>query len=174
MKRTIAILSVLILGISLLAGCSGGNNSGTPSNTTTSPAPETSNDLSGPETEAPASDSGGSADNDGSSYGIDLASTEVQQMSEKRATQDKLEEAVREWLEGATMFPDNTAMSKRTYQDFVDFIGCDATEYKFDGSYSARNYTWIAEGEDNSKLSVWFKETIGGTWCLSFTGSTNL
>jgi len=110
---------------------------------------------------------------DGSSYGIDLASTELQQMSETRATQEKLTETVREWLEGATMFPEGTEMGKRTYADFVDFIGCDATEYKYDESYSARLYTWISSESDNSKLSVWFKE-INGIWSLSFTGSANL
>ena len=115
----------------------------------------------------------GSKSNDGSSYGISLTSTEVQKMSETRAEKDKLSETAKEWLGNATMFPESSEMSKRTYGDFVDFIGCDATEFKFDESYNARNYTWIADGADSSKLSVWFKE-VNGNWCLSFSGSTNL
>jgi len=156
-KRTIASLLAFLLGISMLAGCggnSGGGNSG--GGTTTTP---------------PASNS--NQDEDGSSYGIDLTSAEVQPMSEERATRERLEETVREWLEGATLFLDNSEMSKRTYKDFVDFIGCDATEYYFDVSRNTRVYTWRAEGADTSKLGVWFEEK-NGIWSLSFTGSTNL
>ena len=115
----------------------------------------------------------GNKSDDEASYGLNFTSTEVQNMSEERATKDKLSKTSKEWLENATMFPASSEMSKRTYKDFVDFIGCDATEFKFDDSQNARNYTWIADGEDSSKLSVWFKE-VNGKWCLSFSGSTNL
>ena len=118
-------------------------------------------------------DGGGKTSDNGLSYGIDLTSTEVQQMSEKRAAKDKLSETSKEWLQGATIFPEGTEMNKRTYKDFVDYIGCDATEYKFDDSRNTRVYTWKAEDSDNSALAVWFAE-IGGTWRLAYTGSTNL
>lgn len=154
MRKYIALLMVLVLSITMFAGCGGGND-----------APSANNN-----TPAENSDTSGS---DSSSYGIDLASTEVQQMSEERATKEKLGEAVAEWLEGNTMFPEGTEMGKRTYQDFVDFIGCDATQYSFDDSHEARSYTWIAEEADNSKLTAWFTER-GGSWNLSFTGSANL
>ena len=161
MKRTITLLLVLMLGISTLAGCYSGSTAADPSTNNTKPE------------DSATAGNDSTSDNDGSSCGIDLASTELQQMSGKRAMREKLEETVREWLEGATIFPDGDEMSKRTYGDFVDYIGCDATEYKFDDSYSARMYTWKAEDSDNSKLSVWFVEK-GGTWSLSFTGSANL
>jgi len=141
MKKSIVLLLVLILGVSLLAGCSSGGD--------------------------------GKAADDGSSYGIDLNSSDVQQMSENRAARDKLTETVEEWMDGATMFLEGTEHGKRTYKDFADFIGCDATEYYFDASRNSRVYTWIADGEDNSKLSVWF-EKRGGIWCSAYSGSTNL
>jgi len=161
MKKRIALLLGIILIATLFAGCGG-------------------DDKTDGNDKANADSAGDSSivDNekssyDGSSYGIDLTSPELQQMSEKRAAQDKLVKTVREWLEGATMFPEGTEMGSRTYKDFVDYIGCDATEYKFDSSYNARMYTWISEESDNSILSVWFKE-INGVWSLSFTGSANL
>jgi len=138
MKRTIVSVMVLVLGMTMLAGC-GGSKAGS----------------------------------DGSSFGIDFASTETQQMSDKRAAKEKLSETKSEWLKDATMFLEGSEESKRTYQDFVSYIGCDATEYKFDDSRNERYYTWIAEGEDNCKLGVWFEEK-GGKWTLSCTGSTNL
>jgi len=160
MKKLIALLLVLILGVTLLAGCAGDGDK------------KTDGDKTDP---AGGGDTAGDNNSsyDGSSYGIDLASTVLQQMSEQRASRKKLTETVGEWLEGATMFLEGTEMGSRTYKDFVDFIGCDATEYMFDNSYNARQYTWIAEDAENSKLSVWFKE-INGVWRLSFTGSANL
>ena len=151
MKKIIAVLLILMLGITILAGCSEKSNNG----------------------ENGDAKDGGKSDNaveiDGSSYGIDLTSTEVQQMSAERASKEKLDKTVTEWLEGNTMFYD----SSLTYKDFVDYIGCDATEYNFDASFNARVYTWKADGSDNSVLSVWFKQS-GNTWKLSMSGSTNL
>jgi len=137
MKKMIVTVTVLVLGLAMLAGC------------------------------------GGKSGGDGSSLGIDLASTETQQMSDKRATKEKLSETKSEWLKDATAFLADSEEGKRTYQDFVDYIGCDATEYVFDDTQNKRNYTWKAEGEDNCKLGVWFEER-DGNWFLSYTGSTNL
>ncbi len=77
------------------------------------------------------------------------------------------------WLEGGTMFPTGTALSSLTYQDFVNHIGCDATEFFFDTSTNSRVYTWKAEGQDTSILSVWFAEE-DGVWNLNMSGSSNL
>jgi len=140
-----AVSAALVLGLALFAGCGGGSGDG-----------------NGGE------EAGGKEESTVSDYGIDFDSEEVQAMSEERAALEKLQETVQEWLDGATFFLDDS----RTYGDFVGFIGCDATEYNFDGS--ARCYTWIADGADNSKLSVWFKENAAGNWCLYSTGSANL
>ena len=145
MKRNITLVLVFALIISLLAGC------GSSDSTSTST----------------------SASEDGSSYGINLTGTEVQQMSEERASKEKLEETVAVWLGNSTIFPESSKQGKLTYKDFVDYIGSDATEYYFDGSRNARVYTWKADGADNSKLAAWFVER-GNSWRLSITGSTNL
>ncbi len=146
MKKVFVVLSIMIIGISMLTACSGGAGVNNP----------------------PAS-----PDNDGTSYGIDLASTAVQPMSEERATVEILSETVNDWLEGGTIFPTGMELSARTYQDFVNHIGCDATEFSFDTSTNSRVYTWKAEGKDISILSVWFAED-DGVWNLSMSGSSNL
>lgn len=154
MKKAFAVFFILILGISMLTACGGGAGGSNPSASQGSSEPS-------------------AADNDGTSYGIDLASTDVQPMSEERATVETLSETVNDWLEGGTIFPTGTELSARTYQDFANHIGCDATEFYLDTSTNARVYTWKAEGKDISILSVWFAED-DGVWNLSMSGSSNL
>ena len=156
MKKIIALVLVLILGLALLSGCGGDKNS----NSTDSSSNNTSTN-------------GNAADYDGSSFGIDLTSTEVQEMSEARATKEKLQEAVWDWLEGITLFLEGTDKGKLTYKDFVDFIGVDATEYYFDDAKDARVYVWIAEDAEFSKVGLWF-EKRGGVWCAWMSGASNL
>ena len=156
---SIALALMLMLTLTLfLAACNGdeGNNSG-----------NTTND-------APANGARNNSAVDGSAFGIDLTSTEVQQMSAERASAEKLKDVVWDWLGGGTMFIDGMHdEAKLTYGDFVDFIGVDATEYNFEPSSDARFYTWIAEESDASKFAAWFIER-GGTWSLSMTGASNL
>lgn len=100
-------------------------------------------------------------------YGIDLAAEGEQKMSETRAAMAVLVETKDVWLEGSTMFFD----SDKTYADFVEHIGCDANFYSY--SNGSRNFTWVAEGDDNAKLQITFKDN-GKGWVLSASGSVNI
>jgi len=93
-----------------------------------------------PEETPPPSDSNASGDSSSTST-IDYDSTEIQPVSSDRAAREYLVETVSVWLEGGTVFPEGTEMAKRTYEDFVTHIGCEASEYRYDPSFSARNYS---------------------------------
>ena len=155
-KLLIPLLMLILCSALLLSACSGGGG-GEESSTTPPPADEST----------PISDE------DDIPSGIDPTSSEVQQVSANKASKDQLSETVNVWLEKATMFPEGSEIAKRTYKDFVDYIGCDATEYYFDTNRNARVYSWIAEEADSSKLSVWFVEK-DGTWHASLSGAANL
>jgi outer membrane murein-binding lipoprotein Lpp len=148
-KRTIALLLAIVIGVILLAGCGDKED-------------ENKDGKDG-------DSSNGAAAVDGSSYGIDLASEEVQQMASERASKEQLNKTAYEWLEGNTMFYDSTL----TYKDFIDFIGCDASEYYFDSSYNSRVYTWKAGDSDVSSFGIWLVQK-GNAWVLSMSGSANL
>ena len=156
MKKLSIVLLILALCCSLLlTGCGKKDSTGT---------------ESGGNTSTESTDTAGSNE---SSYNLDFTSTEVQTMSTERAPRETLGEAFYEWLNSITYFPDGTENSDLTYDDFVDHIGFDATEYYYDDSRTARVYTWRAEGEDGSQLGVWFVEE-GGSWNLSMLGAMNV
>lgn len=89
-------------------------------------------------------------------------------MSSDRASKEVLSETVTGFLGGNTLFT-GTELEKLTYADFVEHIGCDASEYKYDDDEKAECYTWIAKDDDQSKLSIWIS---GGK--LLYSGSANL
>lgn len=103
-------------------------------------------------------------------YHLDLTSTEIQPMSDEKATSEVLSETTGVWLGGMTMFSD-TDYADYTYEDFVAHIGVDATEFYYDDTENAEVYSWIPfDGIDaNSKLSVWFQDGH-----LKYLGSVNL
>lgn len=108
-------------------------------------------------------------------YNIDYESSEVQAMSDERASSHRLWETVNEYLESATMFFSFSKQSKYTYEDFVTYIGCDATNYFFDSKNNARTYTWIAKDNETAKFSALFTlKSDENRWTLKFSGSTNL
>lgn len=155
-KHFFTLLLAIILVFSLSACGEGKNGSDT--------------DKSDVEGNAEAASAPQNGEYDGSSFGIDLTSTEVQQMSDQRATQEKLSETLNDWCEGLGR---SEKISSRTYKDFVDYIGCDATEYYYDKDMSARVYAWRAEDNDTAKFGLWVVE-VGGEWKASAIGTTNL
>ena len=108
-------------------------------------------------------------------YNINYESSDIQVMSEEKASAYKLWKTVNEYLGGNTMFFSFSEQSKYTYEDFVSYIGVDASNYFFDTKNNARTYTWIAKDNETAKFSALFTDNDSdGKWTLSFSGSTNL
>lgn len=105
-----------------------------------------------------------------SQFDIDYESSEVQKVSEERATAAVLTETAQVWLEGLNSFA-GTDLSKYTYQDFVEHIGVEASEYYNDSG--SRVYTWIASDDESGMMAVWFSKGLTG-WNLEMLGTTNL
>ena len=101
---------------------------------------------------------------------IDFESSEVQKVSDDRASVKVLSETANVWLEGLNSFA-GTDQSKYTYSDFVEHIGCEASEYYNDSGY--RVYTWISAEDESSKMAVQFSKGLAG-WNLEMLGTSNL
>ena len=108
-------------------------------------------------------------------YNINYESSDIQVMSEEKASAYKLWKTVNEYLGGNTMFFSFSEQSRYTYEDFVSYIGVDASNYFFDTKNKARTYTWIAKDNETAKFSALFKlKSDEDKWTLNFSGSTNL
>lgn len=104
-------------------------------------------------------------------YGIDLKAAGEQKMSEERASMDVLVETRDVWLEGKMTFAFDS--EPKTYEDFVEHIGCDASYYINMEEDGERHFVWIAEGDETAKLLAAFWETPQG-WTLYTIGSVNI
>jgi len=104
-------------------------------------------------------------------YGVDLSAEGEQKMSDERAPMDVLIETRDEWLEGKMTFALDE--NPKTYADFVDHIGCDASTYTNMEEDGERHYVWMAEGDDTAKFLAVFWETPQG-WTLYSVGSVNI
>lgn len=104
-------------------------------------------------------------------YGIDFSAEGEQKMSDERASMEKLVEVRDVWLEGRMTFAfDDPA---KTYEDFVEYIGCDASIYNYAADDAERQFIWIAEGDETAKFLAVFWETPAG-WTLYSVGSVNI
>ena len=116
----------------------------------------------------PAPSGGGAAVSADNPLGLDLESGETQEITTIRATKEKLRQTRDELCDGQDFYG---LLHKYSYQDFADFIGCDASEYMF---YSgSRYYTWYAEGDNNAKFYLKFTEESSG-WAINGGVSMNL
>ena len=95
----------------------------------------------------------GSAD----AYNLDKASTTIQEMSSDRASKEVLYETSQTFFDGNNMFS-GTSQADLTYDDVVEHIGVDPSEYRFDENMDAELYSWYAQESDTSVLNVWFKD----------------
>lgn len=146
MKKLFAILLAAML-LFTMAACGNKNGEGTPG----------------------ASETQGAED--GTSFGIDLTGEGTQPMSEELAKMETLKKTAEKYLEGSTLFAYSN--DERTYADFKDYIGVDATEYQFDAENQYRNYIWKASDNSTAQLMITFAENEGN-WTLYAAGSTNL
>ena len=102
---------------------------------------------------------------------IDLDAAGEQAITDQRASMDTLVETRDVWLEGKMTFALDE--NPKTYADFVEHIGCDASVYENKAEDGERWFTWIAEGDETAKLLAVFWETPNG-WTLYSVGSTNI
>lgn len=104
-------------------------------------------------------------------YGISYVADGEQKLATDRAQKSVLIETKDVWLEGKMTFA--LAEDPKTYEDFVEHIGCDASTYSFSAEDGERSYVWISAEDETAKLLATFWETPQG-WTLYTVGSTNL
>lgn len=91
-------------------------------------------------------------------YGLDLASTEEQEMSSERATEDQLSALKHEFFKDTMMF-EGTEFEDLTYGDIKEELGVDASYYYFEDSLVEKQcFVWQADGNDNAKLLISFTD----------------
>lgn len=152
MKKILALLLAMLM-LLCLAACGGD---------------ETKTDGAVAETTDAVDDGSASA---AAKYGVNLTAAGEQKMSDERATMDVLVETRDVWLGGMTTFAFDAV--PKTYADFVEHIGCDASSYTYMEEDGERHYVWIAEGDETAKLLAVFWETPKG-WTLYSVGAVNI
>ena len=116
-------------------------------------------------------DDGNTGDDEAADPGIDLEAEGEQAMSDERASMAVLVETRDVWLEGKFSFALDE--NPKTYEDFVDHIGCEASFYEYKADDGERCYTWVAEEDATAKFLAVFWETPQG-WTLYSVGSVNV
>jgi NOL1/NOP2/fmu family ribosome biogenesis protein len=161
MKKFVIVIISILLIVGLVA-CGGKDDSGQvnkPSETSkTSEASETSK----------AGDSAAEKN----PYNLDYESTDIQFMSDKKASVETLRETAVEWLEGRTTLV-GTKFADYTYEDVAEHIGVDATYYYYNEHWPGRTYSWYAEGNDNVSFAIVLSER-GGVWKLDAATQSTL
>lgn len=112
--------------------------------------------------------SGGAQAND-NSYNLDYESTEIQPMSDERASKETLMEVMNDYFQGLNVFTD-TDLAKLTYKDVVEQIGVDPSAYQYEAVNERQVYFWFVEDDEGPWLSVYVNKD--GT--LYGSGSANL
>ena len=104
-------------------------------------------------------------------FGIKFDGEGEQKMSDQRAAKSVLLETKDTWLGGKMTFAFDS--DAKTYEDFVEHIGCDASYYINNQDDGERHFGWVAEGDETAKLLAVFWETPDG-WTLYASGATNI
>lgn len=103
--------------------------------------------------------------------GVDFEAEGQQILSDDRADMDVLVETRDVWLEGRMTFALDA--EPKTYEDFVEHIGCEAAYYEYKPEDGERWYTWIAADDESAQFVAVFWET-GSGWTLYSVGSVNI
>ncbi len=155
MKRLLALLLALVMLLSL-AACAGEAKEDE----------KKDRDRNDSNTVADTDDGAAAAD-----PGVDLEAEGEQALSDERASMAVLVETRDVWLEGRFSFALDE--NPKTYEDFVDHIGCEASSYEYKADDGERCYTWVAEEDTTAKFLAVFWETPQG-WTLYSVGSVNV
>jgi len=147
LKHSMAILLTVLLMLAI-SSCS----NGTSSNGSKSPANEPSNEANTAVDDNP--------------YGLDYESGDEQPMSSDRLPKEKLSEAY-DYFVGM----DASERAKLTYEDMVDYIGCDASAYSYLGTY--RTYIWYAEDNEYTQMNASIGK-VNGVWQNPLMSGGNL
>ena len=155
MKRLLALLLALVM-LHSLAACAGEAKEDE----------KKDRDRNDSNTVADTDDGAAAAD-----PGVDLEAEGEQALSDERASMAVLVETRDVWLEGRFSFALDE--NPKTYEDFVDHIGCEASFYEYKADDGERCYTWVAEEDTTAKFLAVFWETPQG-WTLYSVGSVNV
>jgi hypothetical protein len=102
-------------------------------------------------------------------YNLDYESTEMQPMSDKKASAETLRETAVEWLE-ERINRGEIEYADYTYEDVAEHIGVDASIYYYSDHeverWSGRVYAWYAEDDNTVFFSILLTES-DGDWKLA-------
>ena len=129
MKKTLCIIMVLLLGLCMLAGCSGSSS-------------------------APAATGGDAETATEESSSIDYTASGVQQISAARVDTATLQATV-DWFYD-WQFVQGKQASDLKYEDFVKQIGSEPNEYEWYENEKVGVYTWYASDDDGVKITPSF------------------
>lgn len=90
----------------------------------------------------------------GAKYGIDMEAEGQQNLSDERVAMEILKETRDVWLERKINFTLDEV--PKTYDDFVEHIGCDASYYKYNAKNGQRTFTWECDSDPTAKLVAIF------------------
>ena len=155
--RAITLILVLLLSISLLAGCGGGNDN-KPSAT---PASTGESSTSTP-TETPAA-KGDTMDDAISKYSLDVTSDDWQDMSSERLSEEDL-------LVAYETIKAKSAYSIK-YEDVVGIVEVEPSSFRFDGEQ--RIFEWQTEESTAKYIRFIFVEK-DGDWVYYMFSKTNM
>ena len=156
MKKFVIVIISILLIVGLVA-CGGKDDSGQVNKPSeTSKTSKTS--------EASETSKAGDSAAEKNPYNLDYESTDIQFMSDKKASVETLRETAVEWLEGRTTLV-GTKFADYTYEDVAEHIGVDATYYYYNNQWPGRTYVWEAKDSNTVSFAIVLSER-GGIWKL--------
>ena len=101
-------------------------------------------------------------------YGIDMEGEGEQKLSDERVSADKLREVRDVWLKRQISF--SLDPNPKTYEDFVEYIGCDASYYTYNPKNGWRTFSWEAEGAPETRFVAIFQDSGNGYFLYAASG----
>ena len=101
-------------------------------------------------------------------YGIDMEGEGEQKLSDERVSADKLREVRDVWLKRQISF--SLDPNPKTYEDFVEYIGCDASYYTYNPKNGWRTFSWEADGAPETRFVAIFQDSGNGYFLYAASG----